>query len=68
MISLRDAPACTRCAMPGHDRQQFARKRDTMFAAGHWGVPPFVVDGEPYPGQGRFDQLLRRLDAAAASW
>ena len=31
-------------------------------AAGHWGVPMIVFDGEPFFGQDRFDQFKWRLD------
>lgn len=31
-------------------------------AAGHWGVPMMVFDGEPFFGQDRFDQLKWRMD------
>jgi 2-hydroxychromene-2-carboxylate isomerase len=30
-------------------------------AAGHWGVPMMVFDGEPFFGQDRFDQLKWRM-------
>jgi len=30
-------------------------------AAGHWGVPMMVFEGEPFFGQDRFDQLVWRL-------
>jgi 2-hydroxychromene-2-carboxylate isomerase len=30
-------------------------------AAGHWGVPMMVFDGEPFFGQDRFDQLVWRM-------
>jgi len=30
-------------------------------AAGHWGVPLFVFQGEPFFGQDRIDHLLWRL-------
>ncbi len=33
-----------------------------MLAAGHWGVPLMVYNGEPFYGQDRFDQLLWRMD------
>jgi 2-hydroxychromene-2-carboxylate isomerase len=32
-------------------------------AAGHWGVPMMVFNGEPFFGQDRFDQLRWRLEA-----
>ena len=34
---------------------------EALLAAGHWGVPCFVLNGESFYGQGRFDQLLWRL-------
>lgn len=34
---------------------------DALLAAGHWGVPCFVLEGEPFYGQDRFDQLIWRL-------
>jgi len=33
-------------------------------AAGHWGVPLAVFEGEPFYGQDRFSLLLHRLDEA----
>jgi 2-hydroxychromene-2-carboxylate isomerase len=33
-------------------------------AAGHWGVPLAVFEGEPFYGQDRFSLLLQRLDEA----
>jgi 2-hydroxychromene-2-carboxylate isomerase len=33
----------------------------TLEAAGHWGVPTFVFDGEPFFGQDRIETLLWRL-------
>jgi 2-hydroxychromene-2-carboxylate isomerase len=44
--------------------QDYAGNHEALLAAGHWGVPVFVVDGEPFYGQDRFDQLLWRLDQA----
>lgn len=31
-------------------------------AAGHWGVPMMVFNGEPFFGQDRFDQLKWRME------
>ncbi len=45
----------------GYDADM-ARNYETLKAAGHWGVPTLVVDGEPFFGQDRFDYLVRRLD------
>jgi len=42
-------------------RAALARNNEALLAAGHWGVPCFVLDGEPFYGQDRFDQLLWRL-------
>ena len=33
-------------------------------AAGHWGVPMMVFDGQPFFGQDRFDQMKWRMQAA----
>jgi 2-hydroxychromene-2-carboxylate isomerase len=35
--------------------------QDAQRAAGHWGVPLFVFDGEPFFGQDRIDVLLWRM-------
>src|SRR5690606_16211154 len=36
-------------------------------AAGHWGVPTFVLDGEPFYGQDRVPLLAWRLEQRARS-
>ena len=36
-------------------------------AAGHWGVPTMVFNGEPFFGQDRIDTLRWRLDKAGLS-
>lgn len=41
--------------------REFAANHESLIAAGHWGVPTFVYDGEPFFGQDRFDQLLWRM-------
>lgn len=38
-----------------------AANHQRLIQAGHWGVPVFVYDGEPFYGQDRFDQLLWRI-------
>jgi 2-hydroxychromene-2-carboxylate isomerase len=48
-------------ADPESIKAECAANQEAMFAAGHWGVPLFVLDGEPFYGQDRFDQLLWRL-------
>lgn len=45
---------------------EIARNQDDQQAAGHWGVPLLVFQGEPYFGQDRFDALLWHLHHAAA--
>lgn len=39
----------------------FAANREAMMRAGHWGVPMFEFEGEPFYGQDRLDQLSWRL-------
>ncbi|MEM7226643.1 MAG: DsbA family protein [Pseudomonadota bacterium] len=41
--------------------REFAANHEALLASGHWGVPTFVHDGEPFFGQDRFDQLHWRL-------
>ncbi|MDP7428063.1 MAG: DsbA family protein [Alphaproteobacteria bacterium] len=36
--------------------------QDDHAAAGHWGVPLMVLEGEPFFGQDRFDLLVWRLE------
>ncbi len=47
------------------DQQQFdegfAANHERLLKSGHWGVPTFVYEGEPFYGQDRFDQLLWRM-------
>lgn len=38
------------------------RNQAALEAAGHWGVPTMVVNGEPFFGQDRIDTLRWRLD------
>jgi 2-hydroxychromene-2-carboxylate isomerase len=35
--------------------------QQAQLAAGHWGVPLFVLEGEPFFGQDRMDHLLWRM-------
>jgi 2-hydroxychromene-2-carboxylate isomerase len=46
--------------MPWHDAA-LAANQQALEAAGHWGVPTFVFQGEPFFGQDRIDVLLWRL-------
>lgn len=47
------------------DPDQYAAALDTnhaaLEAAGHWGVPTLVFEGEPFFGQDRIDSMLWRL-------
>jgi 2-hydroxychromene-2-carboxylate isomerase len=44
----------------GHEEWLAANDR-ALRAAGHWGVPTMVFEGEPFFGQDRFDVLVWRL-------
>lgn len=46
--------------MPWHDAA-LGTNQQALEAAGHWGVPTFVFQGEPFFGQDRIDVLLWRL-------
>ncbi|MEM7541152.1 MAG: DsbA family protein [Pseudomonadota bacterium] len=48
-------------ARPDHFEAIIERNQEAQTAAGHGGVPLFVVDGEPFFGQDRLDMLLWRL-------
>lgn len=41
---------------------EIAANQDALEAAGHWGVPTLVVDGEPFFGQDRVDMAKWRLE------
>jgi len=40
---------------------RIAQNQDDLEAAGHWGVPTMVFEGEPFFGQDRIDLLLWRM-------
>ena len=44
-----------------HFRAAIDTNQDAQRAAGHYGVPLMALDGEPFFGQDRFDQLVWRL-------
>jgi len=46
----------------GDQLQEIEANQDKLDAAGHWGVPTFVVRNEPFFGQDRIDTLRWRLD------
>jgi 2-hydroxychromene-2-carboxylate isomerase len=48
-------------ANPDHHRQAIETNQAAQRAAGHYGVPLMALDGEPFFGQDRFDQLVWRL-------
>lgn len=48
-------------ADPGKYEAIIQQNQDAHKAAGHWGVPTMVFDGEPFFGQDRLDVLLWRL-------
>jgi 2-hydroxychromene-2-carboxylate isomerase len=39
----------------------FAENHRSLLEAGHWGVPTFVFEREPFFGQDRFDQLIWKM-------
>lgn len=41
--------------------REIAANQTALEAAGHWGVPTLVVDGEPFFGQDRIDLALWRM-------
>jgi len=48
-------------AAPRDYAARVAANQDALAAAGHWGVPCMVFQGEPFFGQDRIDVLLWRL-------
>lgn len=49
---------------PQHFIDVIDRNQAALEAAGHWGVPTMVFEGEPFFGQDRLDLLLWRLKNA----
>ncbi|MBI1252667.1 MAG: 2-hydroxychromene-2-carboxylate isomerase [Alphaproteobacteria bacterium] len=47
--------------------EEIARNQDDQVAAGHWGVPLFVYNGEPFFGQDRIEHLLWRMQQTRSS-
>jgi len=41
---------------------EIAANQDALEAAGHWGVPTLVLDGEPFFGQDRIDLAIWRME------
>jgi 2-hydroxychromene-2-carboxylate isomerase len=48
-------------ADPASHRQTVEENQTALAAAGHWGVPTFVFEGEPFFGEDRIDTLRWRL-------
>lgn len=53
-------------ADPARHDARIAENEAALTAAGHWGVPTFVLDGEPFFGQDRLPALLAALVAKGA--
>lgn len=51
-------------ADPTWHRATVEKNQEALAAAGHWGVPTFVHDGEPFFGEDRIDTLRWRLAGA----
>ena len=48
-------------ADPASHRATVEANQDALAKAGHWGVPTFVLEGEPFFGEDRIDTLRWRL-------
>lgn len=48
-------------------RNEVEANHEALEAAGHWGVPTMVFEGEPFFGQDRIETLRWRLDGAGVS-
>jgi len=46
----------------GTHAEEIEANQRRLLESGHWGVPTFVFDGEPFFGQDRIDTLCWRLD------
>jgi 2-hydroxychromene-2-carboxylate isomerase len=46
----------------GDHASEIDRNHESLDAAGHWGVPTLVFEGEPFFGQDRIETLCWRLD------
>ena len=59
-LELSDLEAAT-AADPQRYEASLAENDQALRAAGHWGVPTMVFEGEPFFGQDRFDALVWRM-------
>ncbi len=50
-------------ADPDHYERIIAENEQVHAASGHWGVPTFVFEGEPFFGQDRIDLLVWRMES-----
>ena len=48
-------------ADPASHKAAVAESQDSLARSGHWGVPTFVLEGEPFFGEDRIDTLRWRL-------
>ena len=60
-LDLADMQRAVDADPAGHEAQVQANQQAQQ-AAGHWGVPMFVVHDEPFFGQDRFDLLMWRVE------
>ena len=49
-------------AQPDALDAEIAANQDALEAAGHWGVPTLVLDGEPFFGQDRIEMVRWRME------
>ncbi|MEM7524974.1 MAG: DsbA family protein [Pseudomonadota bacterium] len=59
-LSLSSMQAAVDASEAGYEAQIIANQ-DALEAAGHWGVPTLVFEGEPFFGQDRVDMALWRM-------
>ncbi|MBO6557850.1 MAG: DsbA family protein [Pseudomonadales bacterium] len=57
-----DLPELEAAITDGDQLEEVALNQEALSAAGHWGVPTMVLQGEPFFGQDRIDTLRWRLD------
>jgi 2-hydroxychromene-2-carboxylate isomerase len=59
-LDLKELDAAI-AADPGRHDRVIAENQHALEAAGHWGVPTMVFEGEPFFGQDRIDLLVWRM-------
>ncbi len=55
-------------AAPDHFEDRLTANDRALRAAGHWGAPVMVFNGEVFFGQDRFDMLVWRLEQNGLKW